>query len=624
MEINSGAAPAWSSPQRDLPREVQLAVLSRLPANEIPLSARLTCKAAAQHFSEPHRRTVDFSQPLPPHAASAPLPDSQSALRCLTITRKLSLLSTAAATGCEANLEVALRLLSGCLFPELLRSGFYVQIQKQRHEPDRWGWAAHEPYTDAGTVAMLNGRLGVLSWLLRRCPSMFDHQQALEVAARHRPLPQLQEVWRLLGGVGGGGARLDDGVLDAAAESHAPDAVEKMEWVLEAGSGGLRVETAAAAARSGDLARLRWLRERGCPFDSQLILAEALQHADLPVVEWLAGEAGCPLPGPGPEDGFEVGTLVAAAAASGSVAKLRWLQARGVALAAPPPEADGPLLRAAGAGQLETVRFLHQQEDGDQLLSAKLLAAAVSSCSIETANYLLQAGCPVIPSDVWQALRPHTDLAMVRWLLDVAHAEVSCAGFTALVYWWSDKGAQGSTLLMDAVRLMAPASSHPPDDMPDLLSYSAGVWYSATLRGELGLLRYLHEEMDWGMDGNPIVCRVAAMGGCEAVLEWLVQGGGQGREARGWDGCYTAAAKNGDLGTLECLWRLGLRWGEGFPRDAMRSCPLPVLRWVWAKAPPPAALVRRALKEAAAGAAGWLSVVREEVIAWLQRQLAGV
>ncbi len=294
------------APQQELPREMQLAVLSWLPANEISLSARFACKMAAQRSSEPRYRTVDFSQPLPPHAASARLAGAESALRCLTITRKLGLLSTAAKTGCEVNLEVALRLLHGCLFPELLQSGFYVQLQKQKHAHSRW--AAYEPYADAGTAAVLNDRLGVLSWLLRRCPSMFDHQQALEAAARHRPLPQLQEVWRLLGGAEGGGARLDDGVLDAAAGSHTPESVEKMQWVLEAGSGSLRVATAAAAARSGDLARMRWLRERGCPFDCYTVLAAALEHADLSVVEWLADEAGCPVEPMGCLGGNDQGT----------------------------------------------------------------------------------------------------------------------------------------------------------------------------------------------------------------------------------------------------------------------------------------------------------------------------
>lgn len=110
-----------------MPREVQIAVLSRLSGNDIPLGARLACKVAAEHFSEPHHRSVDFSQPLPPHAPTGPLSDARSSLRSLTLYRKLGLLSTAAESGCEVNMETAWRLLNECLFPELLQTGFYLQ-----------------------------------------------------------------------------------------------------------------------------------------------------------------------------------------------------------------------------------------------------------------------------------------------------------------------------------------------------------------------------------------------------------------------------------------------------------------------------------------------------------------
>lgn len=51
------------------------------------LSAHFVCKIAAERFSEPHRRTVHFSEPLPPHAAKVPLAGARPALRSLTYLR---------------------------------------------------------------------------------------------------------------------------------------------------------------------------------------------------------------------------------------------------------------------------------------------------------------------------------------------------------------------------------------------------------------------------------------------------------------------------------------------------------------------------------------------------------
>ncbi len=90
----------------DLPPELIAAVLQRLPANEVALTARRTCNAAAQHFADAHRhRTASIGQPLPPHAATEPLPakgQAEAAFRRLTFHRKLRVLSVAATSGCEA------------------------------------------------------------------------------------------------------------------------------------------------------------------------------------------------------------------------------------------------------------------------------------------------------------------------------------------------------------------------------------------------------------------------------------------------------------------------------------------------------------------------------------------
>lgn len=73
-------------PSSDVPREIQIVLLSSLSGNDVPLGGRLACKVAAEHFSEPQHRRVDFSQPLPPHAPTGPLSDALAACAAVPCT----------------------------------------------------------------------------------------------------------------------------------------------------------------------------------------------------------------------------------------------------------------------------------------------------------------------------------------------------------------------------------------------------------------------------------------------------------------------------------------------------------------------------------------------------------
>lgn len=144
----------------DVPPELIAAVLQRLPSNEVAPTARRTCRAAAQHLTDAHlHRTASVDQPLPPHAASSPVPEAAAgaAFRRLTFHRKLRVLSVAAASGCGANLEVAWPLLQSCLFPELLQTeGFYLrQLRCEVRAAE-----------DAGTAAVRGGYVRALGWLV--------------------------------------------------------------------------------------------------------------------------------------------------------------------------------------------------------------------------------------------------------------------------------------------------------------------------------------------------------------------------------------------------------------------------------------------------------------------------
>ncbi len=108
--------------QRHVPSALQLHILSLLPPNERALSGRLVSPDAAAALSGPEHCTASPSQPLPPHAVPWAVAAGQQHVRQLPFRHKLQLLCTAAASGSEVNLEVALALLQPSIFPELLQS----------------------------------------------------------------------------------------------------------------------------------------------------------------------------------------------------------------------------------------------------------------------------------------------------------------------------------------------------------------------------------------------------------------------------------------------------------------------------------------------------------------------
>ncbi len=586
----------------EVPPNVITAVLALLPPNEVALSARRTCKAAAQHFAAEHHRTAAIDQPLPTHAASEPLEEVQAAFCGLTFNSKLYTLSIAAGSGTQANLEVAWRLLQPCLFPELLATDFYLQQLRQDSNAD---------IEDAGTAAAKSGHISALSWLLDRCPGLLNRTDTLKAAAQHCPLAQLQEAWGLLYGANSS-SQLEDAVLNAAALSATLDAVPKMEWLLQESGCIPTAATAAAAAHSGDFTRLRWLRECGCPMDSCRVLEAVLESADLSVAEWLVDEAGCPLLDPNSADARLV--VPAAAAASGSVAKLQWLQARGVAMLPEPPGHLRPMAAAVASGHLDAVRFLHQ-DLRDQPLSPRLV---LHSGSPEIASYLLRAGCPV-DNRAWMEVGPTGNMTMVRWLLQEAHLPAVASVAQLIDTWPETTGPRvHNQLLLEAVRLMAPPGSS-AEEMASAVEVAAR-------RSDVDLLRYLHEELGCGL--GPRVLAQAARGGCEAVIAWLVeQACAAGGEEELLANCYLEAAQRGNLAALECLRRLGVPWREELLHKAVeswdtvapytRGVPLPAVKWMWGQgARITAQDVASLAVEERLGKGGM------EVVEWLEGQLA--
>ncbi len=568
-----------------LPPALQLHILSFLPANDRALSGRLVSPDAAAALTGPDHCTASLSQPLPPHAAPWAVEAGQQHVRQLPFRHKLQLLCTAAASGSEANLEVALALLQPSVFPELLQ---------RTRVTDSSPWDLPIA-ADPCIAAVKAGHPQLLGWLLRRCPVLVGAGCVLVAAAQHSSLGVLQAAWEALpiqpsgrrDGTDGLPALTCQGMLDAAAESATPDAVAKMEWLLAAAEGAcsLQGSTAVAAARSGDLGRLRWLHDRGCPVDVHGVLQSALQHADLAVAQWLVDEAECKLPAAGDGRGSGRGdVLKAAARGTGAVAKLRWLRERG----GPLPDTDMDLLTcltsAAEKGQVEAVRYLftllspHTVQRMMQPHRAAYVEHVVAaSGSIPVAEIFRQAGFRFSAAAYGSAAFP-ASVAIVRWLACEAGVPVTVQSVREVVSGWPRTMPAQGRFLLQAVQLLAEAGGCRGWDARD----AEDVLHAAARRGDVALVQHLAGQLP-GPWPRGMLMVAAVECGCEALLEWLValpEGAACQPQSEGR--YYMYAAVSGFRGMLAALRRLGVPWcsEDVVVRAVRKGCCAQALRWL--------------------------------------------
>ncbi len=593
-----------------LPMDLICRILESLPPNYLVLICRLVCKELWRRFSQPHHLVARFGLPLPAIAVcGAWLPHLQQSRKQLTFRGKLQMLSAAASSGSEVNLELAWELLSPCIAHGL-------------DSEERSG------ATDAGTAAVKSGHLYLLPWLLQHgCP--LNIHATLAAAAEHCDLAGLQRVWELLGCDPDPPSRHDAWLYDrlaGAAAISGRDTVAKLAWVMAMAEGSryykgprLLLNAVTGAAFAGRLPVLHWLLEvalqRGVPLgelwscaedgeERGQALARALGAGHLAVADWLVDEAGYPLPqqeqAQDQDQEEEREHLWGVAAMGGNVDALRWLLLRGV------PVDSCALPTAVGFGHLGAVRFLHE-ECGLGLEHVALWDAA-GSRSIPTAQWLLQAGCRMGPR-AYEAAARAGDVAMIRWLVLDAKCPWSQGTIAGVIKCWTHEPGNSIDELKAAVRLLVEAGC-PCDRM-------AGAADGAAITGRLPLLRYLHEELGAGF--GPGTLTAAAMGGCEAVLEWLMGAGCRAGEEGPRGDPYVAAAVNGDVATLRCLRRLGVPWGAGVLRGAVDgySTPPSAVRWLVEQGVP---LDREAL-EKAKDKARWRGERWSECAAWLAARL---
>ncbi len=596
--------------------------LDMLEPNEQAMAGRLICKAAWMRLNKPQQCTAQLSQPMPPNAGDAAWqPHLQPALQQLNFNDKLMLLPTAVETGTEANLQFAWGLLQQCVLPGALTS-----------RSTACGPTFYLYGKDAGTTAVRSGHAHLLPWLVQHgCP--LDCASTLEAAAEHCDVAGLQQAWELLGGASGSpradGRQTLFCMLEAAGRVAGAD-VAKLSLLLSMADEDfmrrdrqrLLLSAAVGAAAGGSLPVLQWLEQQGMDLRSEqaqhkelafsllsdaalwcVVLAATLQHGHVAVADWLVDEAGCPLPQE--EQARERRHAWEGAARGGSMEAMRWLLRRGVSL----PRYTWAFCAAAQAGHLDVIHFLHG-ECGEGL-SESAFAAAAGSRSLPTAMWLLQAGCPT-DSRAYRDAAQAGDAAMVQWLA----LEVGCPWdedtvWKVVKYWGARIGSSSSNSDLEAaVRALVQAGC-PVTDIRCM--------YRLAARGNLPLLRYLHEELGLGFEEG--ILTTAVKGGWETVVAWLV-GKGLLPCARWEDDAYAAAASKGNLGMLSCLRRLGVPWSEDtvWATVVMGNSQLPVVRWLVEQGAP----LRKVVDAVGLGRTSEIRIWEgcKETEAWLEARIA--
>ncbi len=435
-------------------------------------------------------------------------------MRLLPFRRNLDLLSPAASSGVESNLEVALAVFQPSIFPALLQSHGYGSMVGGR---------------DPGVAAVKAGHLQLLGWLLRHCPGLLDATSVLEAAARYCDLAGLQAAWGALQCVTTGAKgicpTLGQGVLDAAAGSVTPDAVAKMQWVLQAGGGScsLADSTARSAVRSGGLDALRWLWECGCPVYRES-MHDLFGLASLAMAQLLVDEAGFELPAPRGEavgerhvwydvwDDLQLCTVRGPDAA----AKLTWLQER----EAPLLEASRGsklLIRlamsAAKAGNADVLHHLLLSLGPEQVAGHPDWDGAAGSGSIPVLECLRQAGARLTPNAFRMAAR-RGHLPTLRWLVVEAGLSVARLNLWDVALQWPDRTPAQRRDLREAVQLLVGAGCT-KWSFPDRVSSIDQTGDLVLVQVEMGLKP--------GYQVRAEDLRDAVVVGNETLLEWLLQ-----------------------------------------------------------------------------------------------------
>lgn len=241
----------------------------------------------------------------------------------------------------------------------------------------------------------------------------------------------------------------------------------KLEWALEKGRADGHPphllstgDLWGAAAASGDLARVRWLRENGFSWGGEETLAVVMRHANLACIVRMDEEGGY-LP-PAGDPSWSSSQLAPAAAPHATAPPAVLTGGPGVEVGTLRTVEEAALHGNLAALQLALQHWRQQQpqqqeEEEEEAVPLRCaMVYAVRSGHVPTAAWLHQAGCGLQFNRLFKAVVSPGHLHMLRWLLE-SGCPVEGVTLTSVAEWWpSHKPADGERLL-EALQLLAEA-----------------------------------------------------------------------------------------------------------------------------------------------------------------------
>eukprot|EP00198_Chlamydomonas_reinhardtii_P010318 XP_001699655.1 predicted protein [Chlamydomonas reinhardtii] len=498
----------------NLPREIVVRILERLPPNEFTCTARLVCRAAARQVRAVARKpVVHLSEWTPPTEFAAQW-QRPGATLALSLRQRRRLVALVAASGVVPNLRVAAEAAGCLLTSEVVAAAAAAGqvdtcaalIHELGHLPffslfDAGVALSHSSFrewdrelrnrlvADPLCAAAYAGNERMCRWLMRN--GVEWHEAAVLAAGRggHACLMELLEGLRPSG---------------AAAATHFARVARSLQMPPAA---AWRVEMFAAAAYGCDARTLRYLQvkwqrlQRFTDAYGRVTAAAAASstpdwQAKLDLLIGLGYKRS-------------VDAAAAAAARPDAAARLAFLSLRGF------PSDDGACLRVAAAAG--NAALVEQLLGSGVPVSEEAVTAAAREGQLGCLQTLTLRGGARVAQDALEAAAVRGHVRVVEWVLVKAPPQA----------------------------LQAPA---------ELMGRN--LLTAASMSGCMELMAWLRA---WGAGWNPAQWLLAARAGNGEVLSWMLS---EGYPLQMDGNAYLFAAWNGDMHTVRHLRALGACWGN--------------------------------------------------------------
>lgn len=409
-------------------------------------------------------------------------------------------------------------------------------------------------------LAVENGAVENLKWLLRKGFSIEDNDQIIRVAARkENNIPMLEYL------VSSNCSIHHTNTLIDAVEN---EALENLKWFLKEGFPFDNYRIFEAAIESGSLDIMKWLKNNNCRmyrggsnwcnWDKMTrntcseryasVFIAAARQGSLDNMKWLF-KIGCPINHP---------KIMQAAMAQGTLENIQWLYKNGC------PLSEKTIVESVG-GSFETLQWL-LEEHNCAIKALPVFLEAAEHGSLEMMQWMDQRKLSVFDARIAIVASKNDSQDILKWMrANNSRFSIKPADFQLELENIAEQGWFGILKELSAMGCNTRHSSIEEaaarNGSLDILKWlrengctfeRTWTFRTAARQGSLENLKWL-KEINCPMD-DPSILQAAARHGSLENLQWLWNNGCPlGRSVRGRNATMIEAAENGSLRNLKWL-----------------------------------------------------------------------